>query len=802
MIKLATLIVDKRNLVFLVVVIGLIFSAFSRNWVQVENALTEYLPSESETKQGLDIMESEFTTFGSADIMIANITYDDAQVLAQKVQRVKGVQSVAFDETTDHYAHGSALVSVTFDYDESDEECLTALENVKQELSGFDVFVSTDLGDQLSEIIDAEVNVIMVYVAVVVVVVLFLTSQTYAEIPVLLLTFVSAMILNLGTNFLLGKISFVSNSVTSILQLALSLDYAVILSNRFKEEHKTAPIREACIIALSKAIPEIGAGSLTTIGGLVAMMFMQFKIGPDMAISLIKAILFALLAVFIIMPGLLILFGPWIDKTEHRSFIPKIPFVGKFAYFSRFVVPPLFLVIVALGVHFSGLCPYVYGYGEIKTPRLNETQITDNLIKENFTSSNLVALVMPSGDYDGERQLLSELEARDEVDYTMGLSNIEAMDGYMLEDRLTPRQFAELADLDYELAQLVYTAYAAHDEDYGRIVGGIENYSVPLVDIFLYVCDQVDAGYVTLDEDQTAMLHDARKQMENGLKQLQGEEYNRALIYLNLPEDGDETYAFLDTIRETAQRYYPEGQVYVVGNSTTGYDFQKSFSRDNTVVSVVSILIVLVVLLFTFQSAGMPILLILVIQGSIWVNFSVPCFTQTPLFFMSYLVVSYIQMGANIDYAIVIASRYMELKKTMPKREAIIETMNFAFPTIITSGTILAVSGILIGHMTSEPCIVGIGDSLGRGTIISIFLVMFILPQILLLGGTIIEKTSFSVPTTIHRHSAEGKVLINGFVHGEIVGTVRGTMNAVVDGKVNVNLISGDIAEEGSEHET
>lgn len=141
----------------------------------------------------------------------------------------------------------------------------------------------------------------------------------------------------------------------------------------------------------------------------------------------------------------------------------------------------------------------------------------------------------------------------------------------------------------------------------------------------------------------------------------------------------------------------------MVGNATTEYDFQKSFSRDNTVVSIVSILIVLVVLLFTFKSIGIPFLLILVIQGSIWMNFSIPAITGREIFFMSYLIVSSIQMGANIDYAIVIGSRFMEVKDEMPKREAIIDTMNFAFPTIVTSGTIMATAGILIGRMTSSP---------------------------------------------------------------------------------------------------
>ena len=799
MMKLATFIVDKRNLFFLLVVISVIFTMFSRNWVEVENDMAFYLPPESETRQGLDVMEDQFTTFGTARVMVANVTLDTARTLETQLSKLEGVQSIAFDDTSDHYAQASALYDITFDYDEKNEACLDALETVKASLSGYDIYVSTSLGNAKGDIISAEVNVIMVYVAVIILVVLLLTSQTYAEVPVLLLTFVTGMIMNMGSNFLLGKISFVSNSVTSILQLALSLDYAIILCNRFKDEHQTLPIREATIVALSKAIPEIGASSLTTIGGLVAMMFMQFRIGPDMAICLIKSILFALLAVFVVMPGLLVLFGPLMDRTRHRSFVPPIPFVGRFAYRTRFIIPPVFLAVILLSLHFSGNCPYAYGYGGIETPKLNNIQIAEQMIDDTFTSSNLVALVVPTGDYTAERMMLNDLEQRDEVDYTLGLSNVEAMDGYMAADRLTPRQFAELADLDYELAKGIYTAYAAKHEEFGQIVGSVSTYSVPLMDMFLFVCDQLDEGYVTLDAEQMDTLNNAREQLTNARLQLQGDTYNRVLVYLTLPEGGQETYAFLDTMAETARKYYPQGNIYVVGNSSTEYDFQKTFSRDNSVVSAVSIFIVLLVLLFTFKSAGMPVLLILVIQGCIWINFSIPAFTGTPLFFMSYLVVSSIQMGANIDYAIVIASRYMELKNEMSHQDAIIETMNFAFPTIITSGAILAVAGILIGQMTSEAAIVGIGQSLGRGTILSIFLVMFVLPQILLLGGTVVEKTSFSVPSAIRRRGASGRVWVDGMVVGEISGTISGIVHVVVDGKVDLNLISGSVTEEADD---
>ena len=227
----------------------------------------------------------------------------------------------------------------------------------------------------------------------------------------------------------------------------------------------------------------------------------------------------------------------------------------------------------------------------------------------------------------------------------------------MLADKLTPRQFAELAGLDYEAAQVVYAAYAAQHSEYGKLAGNLATYKVPLIDMFLFVCDQVDSGIVTLSDDQTKLLQDAEVQMNSAKAQLQGTDYDRMLIYLTLPESSDETYAFTDKILEIAEKYYPDENVYLAGESTNEYEFEKSFAVDNKVVSIVSVLVVMLVLLFTFNSAGMPVLLILVIQGCIWLNFSFPTITGKYIFFLGYLIVSSIQMGANIDYAIVIASR-------------------------------------------------------------------------------------------------------------------------------------------------
>ncbi len=486
MIKISGFIVDKRNLFFLIYMILIIFSAFSRNWVQVENELSAYLPDTAETCIGLDLMEEQFITYGTARIMVTNIEYDAAQKLADEIGEMDTVGMLAFDNTEDHYNHFSALYDVTFEYDETDDKCLEALEELKEYLSGYDFYVSTALGDQSSETIASEMSVIVVWVAIIVVAVLLLTSQTWAEVPVLLLTFVSAAILSMGTNFVFGTISFVSNSVTVVLQLALSIDYAIILCNRYKEEHATLPIRDAAIVSLSKAIPEISSSSLTTIGGLIAMMFMQFGIGSDMAICLIKAIFLSLMSVFLLMPGLLVLFGNLMDKTVHKNFVPKIPFVGKFAHRTRFLVPPLFAAVLVVFFILQKHCPYVYGYSTLKTPLLNQYQIADNMIAESFGESNFVALIVPAGNYEKESKLLRDLDAREEVDFSMGLSNTEAMDGYMLTDKLSARQFSELLELDYEVAELLYMAYAVNDENYAKLVSGISTYSVPLIDMIMF----------------------------------------------------------------------------------------------------------------------------------------------------------------------------------------------------------------------------------------------------------------------------------------------------------------------------
>ena len=780
--KVAAFIVDKRNIILLLYVAAFIFSLIAQNWVSVCNDLTAYLPADTETRQGLTVMEDEFVTYATSRVMVANVTYDEAKALSDRIAGLPQVEMIDFDDSEDHYKAASALFDITMKGEAGDGIVAEGYAAVRDLLADYDTYISESDVDS-SASLASEMSLILAIAAVIIVAVLLLTSQTYMEVPVLLITFVAGIILNKGTNFIFDEISFVSNSVTAVLQLALSIDYAIIMIHHYSEERQTCDQRDAVVNALACSITEISGSSLTTISGLAALMFMQFRIGFDMGICLIKSIFFSLLCVFTLMPCLLMLFGKYIDRTHHKSLLPDISFLGSFVYKLRYVVPPLFAVVLVGSFFLSSNCLYTYNASSSKTSRQNETQIAKAMIEEHFGAKNYAALVIPAGDYDRERALIDELLQCEEVDSVTSLSSIEAMDGYVLTDKLTPRQFSEMIDLDIDTTKLLYSVYAAENADYSQLITNMNDYGVPIIDMFMFVYDLKSDGYVRLDGELGDNIDDLYAQLNTAKKQLSGENFSRMLVYMNLPIEGDETFAFIDKVHTITAKYYDTS--YFVGDSTSCYDLAASFATDNIIVSVLSVFFVIMILFFTFKNAGLPVLLILVIQGSVWMNFSVSTITGSSIFFLSYLIISSIQMGANIDYAIVISSRYMDLKKEKDIKSAMRGALNFAFPTVLTSGSILASAGFLISQLSTEPAIVSIGTTLCRGTLISMFLVMLVLPEILLLGDCIVEKTGVRIkkPELVRRET--GNFVINGHVRGRIEGFIDADINGAVSGNLD-----------------
>lgn len=760
--KLAEFIVDKRKLLLIIFIAAAIGSVIMSSHINVIQELTDYLPDDTETSIGLDVMDEQFTTFGTAKVMVQNVTYDQARVLADQLKDIKGVSAVDFyeedenDENNDteekeftnsqdmkdSYKDLAALYTISFETPEDDSLAQAAIADVRTTLKDYDAWFYTTVDKDDAADLQDDMKVILVIAVIIIVGVLLFTSGTYMEIAIFMLVFGMAALLNMGTNFIFYNISFVTNAVATVLQLAMAIDYAIILFHRFMEEKGKVDTREALVRALEKGIPEISSSSLTTMAGMVALMFMQFGIGLDLGRVMIKAILLSMLSVFGFMPGLIMMWEKQIDKTLHKSFVPNIEFWGKIVLAIRHVTLPIFAVVMVVACFLSINCNYIYDNSSVESAKMNEYMTAKREISKVFDLDNTLAVVVPKGDYESEAKIMKEVETLPMVDSTLGLANVTVDDDeqYVLTDSLTPQELADITDMDIDTIRLLYRFYAWKEEKYGAFLNSIDDFEIPLLSMIDFIYGEEENETFDFSADFSQDIQDMHKTVSDAREQLEGDEYSRMLVMTTGPVEGDEIFNTIDQIRDIALQYYHE--VYVVGDSTSDYDLSKSFTQDNLMVSIMTVVFVAIILLFTFTNYSIPLILVATIQTSIWINFSIPAVMGTGMFFLSYLIVSSIQMGATIDYAIVITSRYTAYRKeNVDKKIAITKTLNESFSTIITSGTIMTSAGFVIGQITSNPVIASLGTTLGTGTLTSIVLVMLILPQLLYAFDGIINKT-------------------------------------------------------------
>ena len=746
--KISQQIVDKRVFIMIAFLAACIYCALSVGRVQVNNDITSFLPPDTDTRRGLTIMENEFTTYASANVMLANTTYERASAAAEKIESLDHVTGVTFDNSPAHFVDSAALLTISFDGASDDENVIAAMNEIRSLTSGFDTYTSSEIGaDLLGEIAQQMVGVVAL-AAVVIMAVLLFTSRSYFEVVIFLIVFSVAALLNMGTNFWLGEISSITNSIAVILQLALAIDYAIIFSHRYQDEIDRFPTeREALIEALSKSIIEISSSSLTTISGLVALMLMQFRLGYDLGLVLSKGILCSLITVFLLMPGLIASFFRPLRKTAHKSHVPDITGWGRFLMKTRVGFVALFVIIVPIAIWCSGRTEYAFNDAGIDELKYSESRAAARKITGTFANDTTIAVLVPSGNYEAEKQFLREAVELDNVKTVTGLANIEIEDGKVLTDSYTPRMLSMLLNIDFEEAEMLYAAYGVENGQYQPIFGNAETYSVPLIDVFLFLFEKIDQGIVTLDADSQETLDNLRGELERGEAQLRGENWDRMVITADVPIEGDESVALVNALRSLADGYYGEGECLVIGDVTSAKELADTFNGDSLLINLLTIAFVFIILIFTFKSVAGAAILVFVIQGSIWINFTFPYLTHTRASFVTNMIVSAIQMGATIDYAIVIMSRYLDLKKLHPPREAMAMAVNESFPTVMTSGTIMTVAGILIAYRVTDVYIGHIGLAVGRGALISVILVLSVLPQLIVLLDKLIEVTTFRKKT-------------------------------------------------------
>jgi len=758
----AKAIVDYRYIIFVLFIIAAIYCVLSLGRVRVNSDLTAFLPSDAETRRGLTVMEEEFVTYGSANVMVSNVTYEMAERLSDAIRDIPHVTDVVFDDTTAHYIRSSALFSISFDGQGTEPEVVSAMERIREIVRPYDHYISTVIGEDFSAQLASEMGVVIALAAVVIVAVLLFTSRSYFEVVIFGIVFAFAALLNMGTNFWLGEISSISHSVAIILQLALAIDYAIIFAHRYQDEATVrGSVREALVEALAKSIVEISSSSLTTISGLVALTLMQFRLGYDLGVVLAKGIICSMLTVFLLMPGLIMLFPRALKKTQHKKLIPDITGWGRFLMKYRLVFVILFAVILPFAIVCSGRTEYAFSDGTVDELIHSDSRAAMHKINDTFAPSTAVALLVPAGDFEAEKAILRETEELPEIKAATGLANIRIDDTHVLTDPFTPRMFAELLDIDVEEARLLYQAYGFEHDDFQPIFGSTATYEVPLIDMLFYLFEKIDQGIVTLSGDQREMLDSLRGSLERGDDQLRGNEWDRLVFTANIPAEGDESTALVETMRAIADAHYGAETCLVVGDITSARDLHDSYNSDSLLINILTIAFVFTILLFTFKTVAGAAVLVFVIQGSIWINFTFPYLTGTHASFVTDMIVSAIQMGATIDYAIVIMNRYLARKKDLPNREAMTAAVNESFPTVLTSGAILTVAALLIAFRVSDVYVGHIGLAVGRGALISVILVLTVLPQLIVLTDKLIEKTRFRIsPADIV--SPEAEAPLNG----------------------------------------
>ena len=744
--RLAAGIVRGRFVLMLLFLAAGIYCALSLGRVQVSSDLTLFLGPETETRRGLTAMEENFETFATEEVMLVNVTYEIAEGLAETVRGYEHVFSVAFDETDAHYTHSSALLTIAYDAPEGDPGVAAARAQVRALFAPYDSYAySMDLASFSKQLAQEMVGVLAIAAAVIVVILLF-TSRSYFEVVIFGIVFVFAALLNMGTNFWFGQISSITHSIAVIMQLALAIDYAIIFSHRYQDEcERFSSAREALIEALAKSVVEISSSSLTTISGLVALMLMQFRLGYDLGIVLAKGIVCSMLTVFLLMPGLILLFPRAIRRTAHRSLIPDITPWGRFLMRAKGCFVWLFLLLIPAAIFASSHVHYAFADHSVSELVYSESRAAMHKIENTFASSTSVVLIVPHEDLEAEKAILRQAREMPEMRSALGLAGIEIDSGHVLTDLYSSAMLAELLEIPREEADLLFQAYGLRNEQYQVFFGARESYRVPLVDMLGYLFEMMDHGVVTLEGERAEEVKELRGQLDYALRQLRGETYNRMLFTVDLPVEGEESVEFVERLRALAAPYYPEGSVLVVGDITSARDLAASYTGDSRLISLLTIAFVFLILLVTFRSVAGAAILVFVIQGSIWINFSFPYLRHDVPSFVTNMIVSAIQMGATIDYAIVLMNRYLALRETLEKREAMARAVNQSFATVLTSGSIMTLAGTLIGLRVSDVYVSHIGMAVGRGAFTSVILVLTVLPQLLVLLDRAVEKTRFGL---------------------------------------------------------
>ena len=719
--SIASFLTDKRKILLCFFLILAAVCLPLAGMVNINYDLTKYLSADSRMKQGMELMEQEFgpTDSSRLRVMFTGLAEGEKPEIHEWLSGLAQVSEAAWEPGEAYNKDGYTLYELTTEYDSHSKEAADLYRAVHDRYDAKGVTTGGDIHE-------ANVPILPLYIVIVsvslVLLILLVMCNSWFEPVIFLVNIGIAVVINLGTNVLLPSISYYTNSIVGIMQLVLSMDYSIILLNRYtQEKEKAADNLSAMKAAIKAAFPAVAGSSLTTFAGLLCLAFMSFKLGADMGFALAKGVVISLICIFTVLPSLILMSDKWIVKTRKKAL--GIP-MGKYA---RFIVrrgPVFVLLFLAL---FAGAFLL-----KNNTDILYMLQ-TNNAVEKVFEEKHQMVLLYETGDSSRIAEALAPLETDEKVTGITGYYNTVGK-------AYTAEEVAELfggdSRLDTDSIKKIYQLYALQHKKMG-----VKALTLAQLIPFLQEHVVTDLRYAGMINDETKrQIAEAGTMLEENAAKLEGEHYGRVILTTVYPEDSAETRALIESINERCKSVL-EGETWLIGTSVMNQEMAQTFDAELNRITLISAAAIFIVVALTFRSLIIPLILVLTVQCGIYLTMAFIGLSGNAMYYLAILMVQCILMGATIDYAILYTTYYREKRQNADRQEAVSGAYDGALHTILTSALIMIVAAGILGYVFANPAIGEICLTISRGAISATLLIVFVLPGVLAaLDRLIIKK--------------------------------------------------------------
>ena len=740
--KIAAFLVDRRRLVFLAMMFLALANIFLIPRVRVNTDMTKYLPDSSSMKQGVDIMAQEFSGLSvpkTVRVMFHGVPDEEKEQILAVLQKTPHVDSVSFRPGDERYEKdGYTLYVLNFSVGFFSPEMSEAERYIKSNYERqYEMIYCLDKTEHQGVPVW-----IFVLALVLLIVILLIFTHSWLEPFLFLFAMGIAIVINMGSNIFLPYVSEITWSIGAILQLALSIDYSVILMSRYRQELLVTENKESAMkAALEKAFSSIAGSAFTTIVGFLVLVFMSFKIGIDLGIVMAKGVFLSMFCILTLLPFLVLSLDTLIRKTQKKVLTLKMDAVSRFSWRYRKGITVLFVLFFITVFVLKGSTGIAF------------TLVEPNDIDPVFPRENQIVVLYENADEAQIAGIIPKIEAESCVGSVMAWPNTlgKAFTAKELGAMMDSSGMDIGFDIPPQLLETVYALYfgsrAGQSEAPDLAAGGEQNDAanagkeqvdeseqrLTIQELVRFVSETVSGNLILqnlLSDDMRDALDEAPALLEEAGAQLKGPEHSLMLVSTSLPQESEQTSAFIRKLRKLCEENL-SGDWYLIGNSPMAVEMVKTFSGELNFLTLLTAGAIFLVVLITFRSLAVPAILVLLIQCAVYSTMVLMNLQGMTIYYLALLIVQSILMGATIDYAILFTNYYREMRATEEPEPALTDAYSRSVHTILTSGCIVVTVTGIVGFAFADPSVRQIVHTISKGAACAIVLILFVLPGLL-----------------------------------------------------------------------